>query len=114
MPVATRAQQFSAIANVPGVISFNNPKVGKNDWSPRIGFAYAQGTINKVGDPGRPAGHPSICPIPNLAAKTPIRPWLSRSTQDVNDANPVSNFLANGGLAAAPPTVATTASRRAY
>ncbi len=47
VPVASRAQQFSSIANVPGVITFANPKVSKNDWSPRFGFAYSPGKDQK-------------------------------------------------------------------
>ncbi len=44
VPVLSRMQQFSALANVPGVISFNEPQPTKNDWSPRLGFAYSPGT----------------------------------------------------------------------
>jgi len=43
VPVGSRYQAESAIASVPGVITFAEPKTGKNDWSPRIGFAWSPG-----------------------------------------------------------------------
>lgn len=36
--MASQAQE--AIANVPGVITFGKPTVSKNDWGPRVGFAW--------------------------------------------------------------------------
>ncbi len=44
VPVLSRAQQYSSIADVPGVITFREPQPGKNDWSPSLGFAYSPGT----------------------------------------------------------------------
>ena len=43
VPVGSRAQQFSSIADVPGVINFASPKSDKNNWAPRLGFAYTPG-----------------------------------------------------------------------
>jgi hypothetical protein len=108
VPVASRAQQYSAIANVPGGITFGNPKVGKNDWSPRIGFAYSpdQKWVVRGG-----VGRSFDLPYANLS--TNANPAFYQVTQDVNSANPVSNFLANGGLTAPPSTAPTVASARA-
>src|SRR5262249_4194413 len=47
VPVGSRAQQYSSIANVPGVITFAAPKSGTNDWQPRLGFAYSPGNDGK-------------------------------------------------------------------
>ncbi len=110
VPVASRAQQYSAIADVPGVISFRNPAVSKNDWSPRIGFAYSPGTSGKWAIRGG-IGRSFDLSYTNLSENA--NPAFYQVTQDVNPANPVSNFLANGGLTAAPPTVQTAASARA-
>ena len=42
-------QATAANANVPGVIEFNVPKADKNNWAPRIGFAWAPSFKNSVG-----------------------------------------------------------------
>ena len=39
-PVGAETQALNAISNVPGVITFGNPKTDKNNVGPRIGFAY--------------------------------------------------------------------------
>jgi hypothetical protein len=39
-PVGDKEWTLNAISNVPGVISFANPKTDKNNVGPRIGFAY--------------------------------------------------------------------------
>jgi hypothetical protein len=110
VPVASRAQQYSSIADVPGVISFNAPQAGKNDWSPRLGFAYAPGTDGKWsirGGVGRSFDNTYI----NL--NEDAAPAYYQTTQDLNSAAPVSNFLANGGLIGVAPPQATAAQARA-
>ncbi len=42
-PTALRQQTLNSIADVPGLINFGEPKAPKNDWGPRIGFAYSPG-----------------------------------------------------------------------
>jgi hypothetical protein len=39
-PAGVATQSLNAISNVPGVITFGNPKTDKNNIAPRIGFAY--------------------------------------------------------------------------
>jgi hypothetical protein len=39
-PVGDQTQTLNAISNVPGVITFGNPKTDKNNFAPRVGFAY--------------------------------------------------------------------------
>jgi hypothetical protein len=110
VPVASRAQQYSAIANVPGVITFANPKTSKNDWSPRVGFAYSPGKDQKWVVRGG-IGRSFDLPYANLS--TNANPAYYQVTQDVNGANPLSNFLANGGLTAPVIATPTAASARA-
>jgi hypothetical protein len=110
VPVGSRAQQFSSIADVPGVINFAAPKAGKNDWSPRIGFAYSpgnKGVWSIRGGVGRSFDNTYINLNQNAS------PPYYQTTQDVNSAQPVSNFLANGGLTGVLPPQGTTAQARA-
>ena len=39
-PVGGETQKLNAISNVPGIITFGVPKVDKNNFGPRVGFAY--------------------------------------------------------------------------
>jgi hypothetical protein len=109
VPVASRAQQYSAIADVPGVINFRNPAMSKNDWSPRIGFAYSPGNSGKWAIRGG-FGRSFDLPYANLSVNA--NPAFYQVTQDVNLTNPVSNFLANGGLNYLPPAAPTAAQAR--
>jgi hypothetical protein len=107
IPVGSRAQQYSAIADVPGVVSFNSPKSTKNDWSPRLGFAYSpgkNGTWSIRGGVSRAFDNTYVNLNENAA------PLYYQTTTDVDPLHPVSNFLANGGLSSpivpGPPTAA--------
>ncbi|MBZ5724764.1 MAG: carboxypeptidase regulatory-like domain-containing protein [Acidobacteriia bacterium] len=101
VPVGSRAQQFNSIANVPGVITFAAPKSDTNNWAPRIGFAYSpgkSGTWSIRGGVSRSYDNTYINLNQNAS------PPFYQTTVDVNGNNPVSNFLANGGLKAALAT----------
>jgi outer membrane receptor protein involved in Fe transport len=39
-PLGASTQTLNAISNVPGVITFGDPKTDKNNIAPRVGFAY--------------------------------------------------------------------------
>jgi hypothetical protein len=39
-PVGSSTQTLNAISSVPGVITFGDPKTDKNNFAPRVGFAY--------------------------------------------------------------------------
>jgi hypothetical protein len=98
VPVGSRAQAYDAPASVPGVINFASPKSSNNEWSPRIGFAYSPGNDGKWsirGGVGRSFYNTYINMNQNAA------PPYYQTTVDVNPDQPVSNFLANGGLKAA-------------
>jgi len=44
-----KLQAASAPANIPGVIEFNVPKADKNNFAPRVGFAWAPSFKNMIG-----------------------------------------------------------------
>jgi len=110
VPVGSRAQQYSSIANVPGVISFNAPKSDRNNWAPRFGFAYSPGTDGKWSIRGGLALSYDNTYI-NLNQNA--SPAYYQTTQDVQASTPLNNFLANGGLMGIPPPQGTTAQARA-
>ncbi|MFN7995238.1 MAG: carboxypeptidase regulatory-like domain-containing protein [Bryobacteraceae bacterium] len=111
VPVGSRAQRYSAIADVPGIIGFRAPRSTKNDWSPRIGFAYSpgrSGTWSIRGGISRSFDNSYVNLNQNAS------PAYYQSTADVDPNHPVPNFLANGGLTPAAAVGApTTQSERA-
>lgn len=110
VPVGSRAQQYSAIADLPGNIQFNSPKSSTNDWSPRIGFAYSPGTSGKWAIRGG-VGRSFDLPYANLSSNA--SPAYYQVTEDVNLHNITPNFLGGGGLTYVPPATQTVAQARA-
>jgi hypothetical protein len=110
IPVGTKAQGLSAIANVPGVISFPTPTPNGKEWSPRVGFAYSPGTDGKTSIRG---GVARSFDNTYLNLNENAAPAFYQTTQDVNPAAPVTNFLANGGLAGLGTGATTAAAARA-
>lgn len=43
------SQELNNIASVPGVIEFNRPKTDKNNFAPRLGFAWSPSWDNSIG-----------------------------------------------------------------
>ena len=94
MPVGSRAQQYSAIANVPGVITFDRPYYSPNDWSPRLGFAWSPG---KAGVWSIRGGVSRAFDNTYINLNQNASPPYYQTTADV-DATTTAPFLANGGL----------------
>jgi hypothetical protein len=110
VPILSRAQQYSSIADVPGVLTFREPQPSKYDWSPRLGFAYSPG---KNGEWVIRGGFSRAFDMPyaNLAANT--APAFYGGSVGVNLNSNAPNFLANGGLHGVAGTLATAAAARA-
>lgn len=49
LPRDAASQELNNISSVPGVIEFNRPKTDKNNFAPRIGFAYSPTWDNSIG-----------------------------------------------------------------
>jgi len=112
VPVGSRYQVDSALANVPGVITFGVPKSNPNEWSPRLGFNYSPGKDSVWSIRGGVARAFYNTYI-NLNQNS--SPPYFATTLDVDPNVSTPNFLANGGLTPGGSTggAPTVASARA-
>jgi len=110
VPLASRAQSYSAIADVPGVITFHEPQPSKTDWSPRVGFAYSPGK-NGVWVIRGGFGRSFDMPYTNIALNTLPAYYGGLAGVNVNSSAP--DFLANGGLDVPSGALSSVASARA-
>ncbi len=105
VPVLLQAQALSALASVPGGITFAEPKPSPDEWSPRIGYAYSPG---KDGNWSVRGGFSRSFDLTygNLADGAP--PASYSTTQFVPANDNATGFFANGALAPAPVIPPTT------
>jgi len=101
MPVGSRAQQYSSVADVPGVITFPKPHFSPNDWSPRVGFAWSPG---KNGIWSIRGGFSRSFDLTYINLNQNASPAYYQTTRDLDPAVSTPNFLTNGGLTAALPS----------
>jgi hypothetical protein len=119
VPFTARLQTLNAIASVPGVLNFDEPKAQKKNFAPRFGLAYApdfqSGLLHKVfGASDQSSIRASFAMaydtiVDNLYILS-LPPQFNQ-TIDVGTNFPgtplvTPNFLANGGI---PPTVSAGA-----
>lgn len=101
-------QATAANANIPGVIEFGVPKVDKNNFAPRLGFAYAPHWENRIakfvfGEPGQSSirGNFSRAFFSNFTNFVAIS--LPPTSQgELQGGGPATGFLASGGAGSAP------------
>jgi hypothetical protein len=112
IPFTTRSQSLNEAASVPGLIDFATPQAAKNNWGPRVGFAYSPGTSGRTSIRAG-AGIAYDVLFDNLGLLS-LPPELS-STIDcapVGNYNCATPFLGSGGILPGPggvvafPTVA--------
>jgi len=114
-PFTTRSQALNNAVSVPGLVDFVAPAPAKNNWGPRVGFAYSPGTAGRTSIRGG-AGMAYDVLFDNIGLLA-LPPELSSTI----DCAPVGNytcpnpFLAGGGIAPGPggvvkfPTLAAQA-----
>jgi hypothetical protein len=98
VPVVSRYQSYSALANVPGLITFAEPQPKKSDWSPRIGIVWSPGS-QALWSIRAGFGMNYDQSYNNLSINA--KPAYFQQTEDVNLNVQTPNFLKNGGL---PPS----------
>ena len=103
-----KLQALAAPANIPGVIDFHVPKTDKNNFAPRVGFAWAPSFSNgilstlfgKEGDSSIRVNFARsyVTAFSNLVSAGPPAALQS----ELVDQGPATNFLAQGGATPGP------------
>ena len=107
IPVSQRQQILNSAASVPGLIDFAEPRAAKNNWGPRVGFAYSPGSSGRTSIRAG-AGIAYDVLFDNLGLLS-LPPQLS-STIDcapVGNFNCPNPFTAGGGILPGPGGFAT-------
>jgi hypothetical protein len=96
VPQGERLQTLNAIANVPGLITFQRPQAQTTAWAPRVGIAYSPG---KSGNTSIRAGFGMAYDVlfDNMGTLS-LPPQLSTTVDVTGDAG--GSFLATGGIPA--------------
>jgi hypothetical protein len=103
IPFTEQLQSLNAAASVPGLINFGAPQAPKNDWAPRVGFAYSPGNSGDTTIRGGYAlSYDVLYDNLGLLAVPPQFGGTCDVLQSVNGQGGCSwndnAFLANGGL----------------
>lgn len=109
VPTGARQQSLNSVANVPGVIEFNEPKATKKDFAPRVGIAWSPGRSGLTSiRAGFGMAYDQV--YQNLGTNSLPPQFFTTIDAHVN-APGAANFLRGGGIpgAAAPATDTATA-----
>ncbi len=94
-PYGWTQQSLNSVADAPGVITFGSPQAPKNDFAPRVGFAYSPGTDGRLSIRGG-FGLAYDVLYDNIGVLA--RPPEIGSTVDCPSTCTQNAFLANGGI----------------
>jgi hypothetical protein len=95
VPRSMKEFELNSIANVPGVITFAAPRPQKDNWAPRVGFAYSPGNSATTSIRGG-FGLAYDLIFDNVGVNA--RPPQATSTIDETLKNDTPGYLAAGGI----------------
>ena len=95
VPATEKQQTLNTVSNVPGLITFGEPKAQKKNFMPRIGIAYSPGTSGRTSFRAGFGMNYDVL-FDNLGLLT-LPPQMN-TTVDVTGLNSNTGFLANGGI----------------
>lgn len=101
VPYGSKLQRLNALSSVPGVLDIREPRAQKNNWAPRIGFAYTPfDGGNTVVRGGFGMAYDQV--YQNLGTLA-LPPQFSLTNNAEPTAADPSGFIRNGGLSGAAP-----------
>ena len=125
IPRASELQARNAVSDVPGVIGFGVPPVDKNNFAPRIGFAYAPNAKSRLGrflfGEGQRGSlranfattyYPNFQNLTLLNLPPQVQTELNLPIAQAVFGTGTTNFLRNGGLPGRLPPANTAALAR--
>jgi hypothetical protein len=106
VPVASRYQEFSSPASVPGLLTVGKPVYDNTNFAPRVGFAYSPG---KEGNWAIRGGFSQAYDLPYSNLTANAAPPYFQQTNDCPGVNCApTGFLASGGLPGTAQPLPTT------
>ena len=104
VPFSAKQQTLNSIANVPGLLTFDEPKSQKKNFGPRLGFAYSpdykSGILHTLfGDPGKSSIRAGFSMAYDVIFDNLYILSLPPQFNQTIDLDPgIPNFFANGAI----------------
>jgi len=111
VPHGSKQQSLNALASVPGVIEFREPKATKKDFAPRVGLAWSPGRSGKTSvRAGFGMGYDQV--YQNLGTNSLPPQYFTTIDAHVDLPPDQVGFLANGGISGAARPITDPARAR--
>jgi hypothetical protein len=112
VPYGSKQQSLNAIASVPGVLEFREPKPTKKDFAPRLGVAWSPGRDGRTSvRAGFGMGYDQV--YQNLGTNALPPQYFTTIDAHVELPPNQPGFLANGGILGTPRPITDPARARA-
>ncbi len=110
VPTGSRQQALNAIASVPGVLVFDEPRATRKDFAPRVGIAWSPGSSGRTSiRAGFGLGYDQV--YQNLGLNSLPPQFFTTIDAQVDRPNQ-PNFLGSGGIAGGAVAITSPATAR--